>query len=98
LVGVIFLVAAFAQRGLYEGRVLLRKQPALNLLTRATVFWVVVYLAFSLVVRFDPPTSRYFMLLTGVCILGFLWLWRECFYWLITRPTWLLRLPPGLEQ
>jgi len=92
LVGVGFLVAAFAQRGLYDGRVLLRKQHALNLLTRATVFWVIVYLAFSLVVKFDPPISRFFVLLAGVCILVFLWIWRAGFYWVITRPSWLLRL------
>ena len=92
LVGVIFLVAAFAQRGLYDGRVLLRKQYALNLLARSTFFWVVVYLAFSLVVKFDPPISRFFVLLAGGTTFGLLWLWREVFYWAITRPNWLPRL------
>ena len=92
LVGVLFLVAAFAQRGLYDGRVLLRRQHALNLLTRATVFWVIVYLAFSLVIKSDPPISRLFVLFAGVCILAVLWIWRSIFYWLITRPSLLLRL------
>ncbi|HEX2862226.1 MAG TPA: hypothetical protein VHN79_11325, partial [Lacunisphaera sp.] len=49
ILGMIFLVAAFAQQGLYDGRTLLRKQHNLNLLVRGTLFWVVVYLAFSLV-------------------------------------------------
>ncbi len=92
LVGVLFLVGAFAQRGLYDGRVLLRKQHALNLLTRATVFWVIVYLAFSLVIKFEPPISRLFVVLGGACTLLLLWLWREVFYRVVTRGPLLARL------
>ena len=58
IMGVIFLVVAFAQQGLYDGRMLLRKQQCLNLLARGTVFWVIVYLAFSLVIKFDPPVHH----------------------------------------
>ena len=36
LLGVVFLIAAFAQQGLYDGRMLLRKQQNLNLLMRGT--------------------------------------------------------------
>ncbi|WP_221032509.1 sugar transferase [Actomonas aquatica] len=92
LVGVIFLVGAFAQRGLYDGRVVLRKQFALNLLARATVYWVVVYLAFSLVVKFDPPISRLFVVFGGVTTLLLLWLWRNVFYYVATRPRCLPHL------
>lgn len=92
LVGVAFLVGTFAQRGLYDGRVLLRKQHALSLLARSTVFWVVVYLAFSLVIKFDPPISRLFVVFSGVTTLGLLWLWREIFYRVISRPAWLPRI------
>jgi exopolysaccharide biosynthesis polyprenyl glycosylphosphotransferase len=92
LMGVVFLVAAFAQQGLYDGRMLLRKQHSLNLLARGTVFWVVVYLAFSLVIKFDPPISRLFVLIAAVVTLALLWLWRELFYRLLTRPALLPRL------
>lgn len=92
LVGVGFLVGAFAQQGLYDGRMLLRKQHSLNLLARGTVFWVVVYLAFSLVIKFDPPISRLFVILAGLVSLIALWLWREAFYFAITRPQLLPRL------
>ncbi|MCF3648745.1 sugar transferase [Synoicihabitans lomoniglobus] len=92
LVGVIFLVAAFAQRGLYDGRMLLRKQHALNLLARATVYWVVVYMAFSLVIKFDPPISRLFVVFGGFSTLLLLWLWRELFYRVTTHPRWLPKI------
>lgn len=84
LLGVGFLIAAFAQQGLYDGRMLLRKQHSLNLLARGTVFWVLVYLAFSLVIKFEPPISRLFVVIAAVVTLVLLWLWRELFYRLIT--------------
>jgi exopolysaccharide biosynthesis polyprenyl glycosylphosphotransferase len=92
LMGVVFLVAAFAQQGLYDGRMLLRKQHSLNLLARGTVFWVVVYLAFSLVIKFDPPISRLFVVVAAVVTLVLLWLWREIFYRVLTQPALLPRL------
>ncbi len=92
LVGVIFLVGAFAQQGLYDGRMLLRKQHSLNLLSRGTVFWVLVYLGFSLVIKFDPPISRLFVVIAGVVTLLLLWLWREIFYRIITSAALLPQL------
>jgi exopolysaccharide biosynthesis polyprenyl glycosylphosphotransferase len=92
IMGMVFLVAAFAQQGLYDGRMLLRKQHNLNLLARGTFFWVVVYLAFSLVIKFDPPISRLFVIIAAVITLFLLWLWREIFYRFLIRPALLPRL------
>jgi exopolysaccharide biosynthesis polyprenyl glycosylphosphotransferase len=94
LVGVVFLIGAFAQQGLYDGRMLLRKQHSLNLLARGTVFWVLVYLAFSLVIKFDPPISRLFVVLAGIVTLLLLALWREVLYRILTGP----KLLPQLQQ
>ena len=92
LMGVVFLIGAFAQQGLYDGRMLLRKQHSLNLLARGTVFWVLVYLAFSLVIKFDPPISRLFVVIAGIVTLLLLCLWREIFYRMITGTALLPRL------
>ena len=89
LLGVVFLIAAFVQQGLYDGRMLLRKQQSLNLLFRGTIFWLIAYLAFSLVIRFEPPISRLFVVLAAVATLLLLWLWRAAVYALITRPAML---------
>ena len=92
LLGMLFLIAAFAQQGLYDGRMLLRKQQNLNLLVRGTAYWLVSYLAFSLVIKFDPPISRLFVVLAALATLLILWLWREAFYFVLTRPSLLPRL------
>ncbi|HWA27682.1 MAG TPA: sugar transferase [Lacunisphaera sp.] len=92
LMGVVFLVGAFAQQGLYDGRMLLRKQYSLNLLARGTLFWVLVYLAFSLVIKFNPPISRLFVVIAGFVTLLLLALWREIFYRVITGTALLPRL------
>ncbi len=92
LLGMLFLIAAFAQQGLYDGRMLLRKQQNLNLLVRGTAYWLVSYLAFSLVIKFDPPISRLFVVLAAFATLLSLWLWREIFYFILTRPSLLPRL------
>ena len=92
LMGVVFLVAAFAQQGLYDGRMLLRKQHSMNLLARGTLFWVLVYLAFSLVIKFNPPISRLFVVIAGIVTLVLLGLWREIFYRVITSTALLPRL------
>ena len=92
LVGVGFLVAAFAHLGLYDGRMLLRKQQSLSTIARGTAFWLLAYLAFSLVIKFDPPISRLFVALGGASTLAGLWLWRELFYFGLTRPALLPRV------
>ena len=92
LVGVGFLVAAFAHLGLYDSRMLLRKQQGLSTLARGTAFWLLAYLTFSLVIRFDPPISRLFVVLAGTLAFFSLWVWREIFYFILTRPALLPRL------
>jgi FlaA1/EpsC-like NDP-sugar epimerase len=87
LLGAVFLVAAFAHLGLYDGRLLLRKQQSLSTLVRATAFWFVAYMAFSLVIKFDPPISRLFVVLAAIVTLVALWAWRELFYFILTRST-----------
>lgn len=92
LLGVVFLIAAFSQQGFYNGRMLLRKQQNLNLLMRGMSYWLAAYLAFSLVIKFDPPISRLFVVLAAFSTLLSLWLWRELFYFTLTRPALLPRL------
>jgi exopolysaccharide biosynthesis polyprenyl glycosylphosphotransferase len=92
LLGMVFLIAAFAQQGLYDGRMLLRRQHSLNLLIRGTAYWLVTYLAFSLVIKFDPPISRLFVVLAAFSTLFVLWLWRGLFYFAVTRRALLPRL------
>ena len=92
LVGVALLVGAFAQFGLYDARLLLRRYQSLNAILKGAAFWLVTYLGISLVLKFDPPISRLFVVVAFVCVVGLLYLWRTLAYAVVTRSTILQRL------
>ena len=92
LLGAAFLVAAYAQLGLYEERLLLRKFQALNLVIKGTTFWLAAYLSLSLVLKFDPPISRWFVVLAYVLVLALMFAWRSAAYFVFTRPRLVSRL------
>lgn len=92
LVGVALLVAAFAQFGLYDSRLLLRRYQSLNAILKGVAFWFVAYLGVSLVLKFDPPISRLFALLGFGCVVALLYLWRSLAYAIVLRGPWLQRL------
>lgn len=92
LLGTAFLIAAYAQLNLYEERLLLRKFQALNLIIKGTTFWLVAYLGLSLVLKFQPPISRWFVILSYVILLGLMFVWRSAAYRFFTRPVLVGRL------
>ncbi len=87
LVGVALLVGAFAQFGLYDTRLLLRRYQSLNAILKGAAFWLVTYLGISLVLKFDPPISRLFVLIAFLCVVVLLYAWRTLVYATITRPA-----------
>lgn len=92
LLGTAFLVAAYAQLNLYEERLLLRKFQALNLIIKGTTFWLVAYLGLSLVLRFQPPISRWFVILAYVIVLTLMFAWRTLAYRIFNHPSLVQRL------
>ena len=92
LLGVALLVAAFARSGLYDTRLLLRRYQSFNAILKGASFWLVTYLGVSLVVRFDPPISRLFVVEAFVCVVGLLFAWRSLVYAVISRDPWIPRL------
>lgn len=92
LLGTAFLVAAYAQLGLYEERLLLRKFQALGLVIKGTSFWLAAYLGLSLVLKFEPAISRWFVILAYVLVLALMFAWRSAAYAIFTRPDLVRRL------
>jgi len=92
LVGVALLIAAFAQFGLYDSRLLLRRYQSLNAILKGAAFWLAAYLGISLVLKFDPPISRLFAILAFTCVVVLLHLWRSFAYAVLTRTPLLSRL------
>ena len=92
LAGVALLLGSFAQFGLYDPRLLLRRYQSLNAILKGAAFWLVAYLGISLVLKFDPPISRLFVVIAFVCVVAFLYAWRACAYALAIRSPLLARL------
>src|SRR5436190_2799067 len=68
LMGVALLVAAFAQLGLYDTRLVLRRYQSLNIILKGSAFWLACYLGVSLVLKFEPPISRLFVVIAFICV------------------------------
>ncbi len=85
LVGVALLIAAFAQFGLYDTRLILRRYQSLNAILKGAAFWFATYLGVSLVLKFDPPISRLFVVEAFFCVVVLLYAWRTLVYAVITR-------------
>ncbi|MFA6963005.1 MAG: sugar transferase [Opitutaceae bacterium] len=92
LIGTGFLVVAFAQLNLYEERLLLRKFQALSLIIKGTTFWLAAYLSLSLVLKFQPPISRWFVIIAYVIVLVLMFAWRTAVYRIFTHPCLVNRL------
>ncbi len=92
LVGVALLIGAFAQFGLYDTRLLLRRYQSLNAILKGAAFWLITYLGISLVLKFDPPISRLFVLIAFLCVVVLLYAWRTLIYAVITGPSFVEKL------
>jgi exopolysaccharide biosynthesis polyprenyl glycosylphosphotransferase len=92
LVGVAFLIGAYAQLNLYTERLLLRKYQSVSLIIKGTTLWFAAYLGLSLVLKFEPPISRLFVAIAFACVIVVMFCWRSFFYYLLTRPVWRDRL------
>jgi exopolysaccharide biosynthesis polyprenyl glycosylphosphotransferase len=92
LLGVALLLGAFAQLGLYDSRLLLRRYQNLAAIFKGAVFWLAAYLGVSLVLEFNPPISRLFAVIACVCVVALLTLWRALANFVLTRPAFRTRL------
>jgi exopolysaccharide biosynthesis polyprenyl glycosylphosphotransferase len=92
LVGVALLLTAFAQLGLYDTRLVLRRYQSLSVILKGAAFWLAAYLGVSLVLKFDPPISRLFVVLAFACVVVLLHAWRTVAYHLIVRSPFLANL------
>ena len=81
LLGVIFLIAAFFQQKLYNWKYLLRPRKLLPMTFKAIVFWFVIYLCTSVVLKFEPQISRIFMACSFVSVTLTVGIWK----WFFTR-------------
>jgi exopolysaccharide biosynthesis polyprenyl glycosylphosphotransferase len=77
--GTVFLLGTFGYLRLYSQHCLMRYLRTLRVIVEGAIFWLFAYLAVSLILKFDPPISRLFMLTSFVCVLGGMLAWRGVF-------------------
>lgn len=92
LIGTFFLAAAYFQLDLYTERLLLRRLQSLNLILKGTVLWLAAYLGLSLVLKFDPPVSRWFVVLATLSVLILMYAWRTVAYYALVCSSLVDRL------
>ena len=90
--GAAMLLASYMYLGLYDPRLLLRRIYGMSLVMKALAFWLVAYLCVSLVLRFEPPISRLFVLVAFGTTFVITYLWRSVFHLILTRPGLIDRL------
>jgi exopolysaccharide biosynthesis polyprenyl glycosylphosphotransferase len=80
IMGTVFLLGTFGYMGLYSQRCFMRYLRTARVVVQGTIFWLFAYLAVNLILKFDPPVSRLFMLTSFVCTLGAILAWRIIFF------------------
>jgi exopolysaccharide biosynthesis polyprenyl glycosylphosphotransferase len=58
----------------------MRYLRTVRVIIQGTISWLFAYLAVSLILKFDPPISRMFMLSSFVCVLVAMLVWRFIFF------------------
>jgi len=75
-IGSFFLISTFAYLGIYDSREILNIGTTNLIIIKGTAFWFIAYLGISLVLKFEPPISRIFVISSYFCCLILLLLWR----------------------
>jgi len=80
IMGTVFLLGTFGYMRLYSQRCLMRYLRTARVVVQGTIFWLFTYLAVNLILKFDPPISRLFMLTSFACTLSAILAWRFIFF------------------
>lgn len=85
VLGVALMMAMLMNFRLYSRENLLSYTNTLRILFKASFVWILLYLALTLMLKFDPPISRVFCALGLVTTLLLLPLWRGLLWRVISR-------------
>ncbi|NNE93044.1 MAG: sugar transferase [Verrucomicrobiales bacterium] len=79
-VGTILLALLLANFRLYDRKNLLTFTNTMRIVLKTVLIWTVLYLGLTLILKFNPPISRMFCLLSAACMLVMLPVWRAVFW------------------
>lgn len=79
-IGAAILFASFLYQHLYRLQNLLRFRRVVRIVVQSAVVWLIAYLGLSLALKFSPPISRIYVILSFVCTLTTVLTWRYFFH------------------
>lgn len=79
-IGALLLLLTFLQMRMYRAENLLRPRRVFLTIFRALFAWMLVYFGVSLVLKFNPPISRIYVLSSGFGVLVAVSVWRWVLY------------------
>lgn len=85
ILGVALMMAMLANFRLYSRENLLSYTNTFRVLVKASLVWILVYLALTLILKFDPPISRVFCAIGLAVVLVLLPLWRGILWRVVSR-------------
>lgn len=92
VLGTISLVLVLGWMGIYQKNSLLRPRWVADRLLRGVFLWTVGFLTFTLAFKLQPPISRVYTALNGVCVFVLLELWRALLTRMLRKPSRLATL------
>jgi exopolysaccharide biosynthesis polyprenyl glycosylphosphotransferase len=93
-IGGLLLILMFVQMGMYRSENLLRFKRVLLIICRGVFSWMLIYFSFSLVLKFNPPISRIYVLSSGCGVVTAVVVWRWFFHKAMLSPS----IAIGLQQ
>jgi len=91
-VGLAFFYLTFFYLGFYERGRIFHFRTAALVIAKGTLFWVLIYLGTSLVIKSQPPISRIYAFCSFFCVFGLLLAWRGVLNWILQSETFAWRL------
>ena len=85
--GAIFLFVTFLSMDVYLLQNLLQLRKVLAKVIKGMVFWFFAYLSTSLVLKFTPPISRIYVLLSFISVTGLLLVWRALLHRILSTES-----------
>jgi exopolysaccharide biosynthesis polyprenyl glycosylphosphotransferase len=92
IMGTVFLLGTFAYVRLYGRHSFLRYMRTARVIIQGAIFWLFAYPGVSLILKFDPPISRAFIVISFLLVLPGMLIWRYAFFKLMSREFFAINL------
>ena len=93
-VGAVSMALTLTYRQFYREAVMLRYRRVARQILEASLLWVIGFLSISLILKFEPPVSRLYVVVSGATICSGLLLSRWAFNFVVHRSS----IVPNLRQ